>query len=181
MRFKFVPVDGADRIHEWAWGGLSAAAVLGARLLPFDSMPALPCMFRELTGYPCMSCGMTRAFRYMAHAQPATAWRYSPLGCAVFVVALLWASYSALVLCARLPVLRVELTRSWESRALRLFLLSLVVANWIWIVPVHKQTPCWRRKSASTMARNSASPGGAGDEDSRDAAPAKGGGGRRFH
>ncbi len=47
------------------------------------------CLFRNLTGFPCPGCGMTRALVSLARLDGAAAWAYNP---AVVVVAplLLW-------------------------------------------------------------------------------------------
>lgn len=38
------------------------------------------CLFRQLTGLDCPSCGLTRAFRAMGHLDVIGAFRYNPLG-----------------------------------------------------------------------------------------------------
>jgi hypothetical protein len=44
-----------------------------------------PCGFKQATGYPCPTCGMTTAFAAMARFQVLDALRYQPFGAALFI------------------------------------------------------------------------------------------------
>ncbi|WP_165230553.1 DUF2752 domain-containing protein [Aquisphaera insulae] len=58
-----------------------------------------PCAFRELTGRPCPTCGMTTAFAWMTRGDLGRSWRANPAGC---VIALLVAPVAAwLLACVR--------------------------------------------------------------------------------
>jgi hypothetical protein len=45
-----------------------------------------PCAFREVTGLPCPSCGLTTSMAYMARFQFGKAFFANPFGCAGFPV-----------------------------------------------------------------------------------------------
>lgn len=48
-----------------------------------------PCYFRELTGYPCPSCGLTRSFHAMAHLEFRQAVKFHPVGVILYAALLI--------------------------------------------------------------------------------------------
>ena len=80
-------LDRGGRQLRWLLVSGCMLVLLAALLLP----PLLKltgefhtCMFLRLTGYPCMFCGMTRAFILLVHMHPVAAWQMSPLGVPLF-------------------------------------------------------------------------------------------------
>jgi hypothetical protein len=55
------------------------AFLLIAYLVPFDRLPPA-CIFYRLTGYPCPSCGLTRAVTAIVHCNPKLAVKMNPFG-----------------------------------------------------------------------------------------------------
>jgi hypothetical protein len=49
------------------------------------------CSFYNLTGYPCLTCGLTRSFHAMAHAEIGSAFHYHLIGPFLFMAILLFA------------------------------------------------------------------------------------------
>lgn len=84
----------------WAVGCLvvlTIAAVLPPSPTGMGTHTALglqPCGFLVQTGTPCMSCGMTTAFAYMAHLQPVAAFAAQPMGALLYLAAV-----AAVVFC----------------------------------------------------------------------------------
>ncbi len=64
------------------WAVLAALPLLAAAVLPLDRLPFTLCTFRRLTGYPCPSCGMTRAFVALAHGR----WQAALLDCPMAIL-----------------------------------------------------------------------------------------------
>ena len=58
-----------------------------------------PCMFREATGYPCMTCGMTTSFSHAADMDLVSSASVQPVGLllAVLTAAAFWASLSVAI------------------------------------------------------------------------------------
>jgi hypothetical protein len=79
------------RVHILA---LAAAAVLAASALPWPAFLAGAelCPFHALTGLPCPGCGLTRAFRAIAHGEFQAAWGFNPFGFLFFALALVLAA-----------------------------------------------------------------------------------------
>jgi hypothetical protein len=117
------------------WGAIAAiglaAAVAGA-LFPAESRGKLPlpCAFLEITGWPCLFCGMTRAFLAAGHGHWVEAFRQSPVGALLYVAA--WAAFFAgainLARGAAAPRTSSIPIRFWIACALAL------AANWIYRV-----------------------------------------------
>jgi hypothetical protein len=62
---------------------------LALAFIPFDSIPGV-CGFYRSTGYPCPTCGMTRALEATARLSPLKAIAMNPLGPLAFAFAGTW-------------------------------------------------------------------------------------------
>ena len=69
--------------------GLVAAFLVAPEQTPFSS-----CVFREVTGYSCFTCGLTRSLHAVAHGDLIASLRFHLLGPALFacvvVASVLW-------------------------------------------------------------------------------------------
>ncbi|MCX6995581.1 MAG: DUF2752 domain-containing protein [Kiritimatiellaeota bacterium] len=75
------------RVH-LPWVGLLAPVFLVAAFVPvIGELPFTMCAFRNLTGYPCLFCGFTRAFVALAHGRWSAAALQCPAAIPVFAVA----------------------------------------------------------------------------------------------
>jgi hypothetical protein len=113
-----------------AFALVAFASFLAARFLPLLSIHH-ECPFRLITGLPCATCGMTRAFVAMARGDAAAAWAASPLGAGMAGGAWLYAI---------LDLARLALGLPWPSlppraaRALAVAALSAAALNWAWML-----------------------------------------------
>jgi hypothetical protein len=64
---------------------VSGAILLLSHLPRLVAATTYPCLFRRLTGYPCMVCGSVRSFLAMAEGQWAYALPNSPLAATLYV------------------------------------------------------------------------------------------------
>ena len=106
-------------------GGL----VTGAHLLDIRL-----CLFRRLTGYPCPTCGSTRAVVHLLKGEWGRAFARQPLASAALLGGLLFFLMYLLLRAFGLKNVRIPprlIPNKWF-----LFLLGgiLVIANWIYII-----------------------------------------------
>lgn len=106
-------------------GGL----VTGAHLLDIRL-----CLFRRLTGYPCPTCGSTRAVVHLLKGEWGRAFARQPLASAALLGGLLFFLVYLLLRAFGLKNVRIPprlIPNKWF-----LFLLGgiLVIANWIYII-----------------------------------------------
>jgi hypothetical protein len=67
--------------------GITLVLVVSAAWYPPDDGGFVLCVFRNLTGLPCMGCGLTRSFCALAKGEAVRAFAFHPLGPLVFAVA----------------------------------------------------------------------------------------------
>jgi hypothetical protein len=126
------PADGVrGRLREGAGLGLLLLGFAVARWYPFYRHGPF-CAFRRLTGFPCPTCGFTRAFVYLTHGEWAPVLRDCPAAVPFFLAAVL----AVAALAAGLALgIRIRPGPRWTSRAgLAVWgtVVALLLAHWGW-------------------------------------------------
>lgn len=121
--------SGANRLA-LTWGAVALAAAL---LAPFatglaSGMPG--CLFRELTGLPCPTCGTAHAALALARLNLPGAFASNPLATLGALVFLLGGVAAASVSLAGRPLREPRLS----GPAPRVAVLLAVAANWAWLL-----------------------------------------------
>ena len=112
--------------------GIAALAAAAVALLHLDALPFTVCFFKAVTGWPCATCGSTRALARLFHADLAGAWGMNPLAATGMMALLPWGA-ADLALMPRGRALRVELGPA-AARAARAGIVAAVVVNWVYLV-----------------------------------------------
>ena len=110
----------------------AAASALALRPLWLAIAPFLrPCVFRSLSGFPCPTCGTTRAATAFLHGDLAAAFTANPLAAVAGFLFVFGAPLAVLWTLARwpVPVLPTPLP-TW----VRIGALALIAANWIYVI-----------------------------------------------
>jgi hypothetical protein len=114
------------------YGGVFLIALFIARTMPV--LPLAPsCVFRELTGIPCPTCGATRSVVDLAQGEVFAAFRMNPLIALCFFNAILVFFYSLITLAFDLPKLNMILS-SKEVNSVRVGAIVLILAQWIYLI-----------------------------------------------
>ena len=110
-------------------GLLGGAAVL---LLHLDRLPFPVCLFKQMTGLPCLSCGGTRAVGQLVRLHLETALSLNPLVTLLAAVVLVWGAVDAALLPSG-RALGLVLSPA-AARAARVAAVALLIANWVYLV-----------------------------------------------
>lgn len=106
--------------------------LLVARFIPIARLPFWGCKMRELTGWPCLGCGLTRVADRMSHFNFAGAWEANPLGTIAAALFMVCIVLSVLHLAFKVPLPTVSLSaREWTF--VRVALVAAVVVNYAWV------------------------------------------------
>jgi hypothetical protein len=113
------------------YGGIAVLILISLRFTPVARL--LPgCVFKELTSFPCPTCGATRAVLLLAHGEAAASLSMNPLVSFCFVGACLVFAFSLLAFLLHLPRPSVELSPR-EHTAIRVVVVVLVLMNWSYL------------------------------------------------
>ena len=111
-------------------GGL-AVAVFGLDRLPFPV-----CAFKAITGFPCLTCGSTRAVGRLFAGDVWGAFAMNPLTTLVVFGIVPW-GLADLLLLARRRALQVDLSRT-AALAAQGTAVALVLANWAYLIATRR-------------------------------------------
>jgi hypothetical protein len=114
------------------WGGMIIFGLFGVRAMR-DFLPLMPpCIFRRLTGIPCLTCGGTHCASALSQLDMTAAFLANPL-IMISLVALVL--FSLMQLSGMLLKKRLQITLSpFEKQGIRIFAIFLVAANWVYLI-----------------------------------------------
>jgi hypothetical protein len=93
------------------------------------------CMFKNLTGVPCPSCGVTRSILQLYHGQFAEAIMINPLGliaAVMLVVVPLWIVYDVVRNSQSMATYYKKTERMLQKQSIYFPLIALLLLNWYW-------------------------------------------------
>ena len=114
------------------FGTVGAATALAVRILHLDRLGFSVCVFKALTGCPCVTCGTTRALGRLAVGDWAGALCMNPLAATATLALVPWA-LADLVLLPRGRALELTLSPR-ADRASRWAVVVLLLANWAYLI-----------------------------------------------
>ena len=112
--------------------------LIATRLLPPREVPFSICLVRNMTGFPCPSCGMSRGYHAMSSLSPVEAFGHNIAAPLVYP-----ASWIILLLgLIDLTLQRGLLIRLWQriKKPVLLVLLPLMAASWVINLTAHLRT-----------------------------------------
>jgi len=134
MRIIRRPLAPCETNHELIW--LSATVVsLGLAAVWFVlGLPWPQCVFHQLTGLPCMTCGMTRCGIQFFHGHFLAALKWNPLVFTMLCGVIAFDVYALATLIMRAPRLRIHFSSDRSKRFLRVSVISALALNWIYLL-----------------------------------------------
>jgi Protein of unknown function (DUF2752) len=126
--------------HELLWLCVSVASIGLAAIWLVLGLPWPHCLFHDLTGRPCVTCGMTRSAIQFFDGHFLTALEWNPLIFFTLCGLAIFNAYALVVLVGRAPRLRLQFTSSGKMVG-RITAVALLTSNWIYLL-VH-----WRNFS----------------------------------
>jgi len=120
--------------HELIWLSVSLASLGLAVAWLALGLPWPRCLFHDLTGLPCVTCGMTRATVGFFHGHFLTALRWNPLIFGALCSLSIFDIYAFVVLILRAPRLRIAHITAGEGNLFRGAILALFALNWIYLL-----------------------------------------------
>jgi hypothetical protein len=114
------------------YGGIALLAICIGRFLPvLTFVPS--CVFRDLTGVPCPTCGATRSVVHLARGEFFASFGMNPLVSLCFVIAAFAFFYSLITLLVGVPKIGVVLSDR-EKNIVRSGTIALILANWCYLI-----------------------------------------------
>jgi hypothetical protein len=114
------------------FGGIALVVLIVGGLLPILSV-APDCVFKALTGIPCLTCGSTRSVVHLSHGDILSAFALNPLTTLCLISAILYLIYSLMSAVFNLPRVRVLLTDT-ERNMIRAGAVILLLAQWTYLI-----------------------------------------------
>jgi hypothetical protein len=119
--------------YELVWLSASLAS-FGITVAWFAlGLPWPTCVFHEITGLPCVTCGMTRCGIQFFHGHFLAAVQWNPFVFAVLCGVIAFDVYALLVLVTRTPRFRIAF-RQAEKRYARGIVVLALALNWIYLI-----------------------------------------------
>jgi hypothetical protein len=120
--------------HELIWLTVSLGS-LGIAALWFSlGLPWPRCVFHELTGVPCVSCGMTRCGIQFFHGHFLAALKWNPLVFAVLCGVTAFDVYAFAVVTTRAPRFRIVFRSQTEKQYARTIVIASLALNWVYLL-----------------------------------------------
>lgn len=121
-----------ERRLRWAklWGGAVVGLLLMAPFGEWIAAHVWACPFKSMTGFPCPSCGLTRAALALSHFQFVEALVRYPLATVLWICFIVGGLLAGAMALLRRPLPSLGEQPLW----IKISALLVVVANWIYSI-----------------------------------------------
>jgi Protein of unknown function (DUF2752) len=128
------PLAPGETDHELIWLTVSVASLGLAATWFALGLPWPRCVFHELTGLPCITCGMTRSAIQFFHGHFLAAFQWNPLVFAALCGLSIFNAYAFIVLAIRAPRLRIALWTRGQKKYARIIVIAALALNWAYLL-----------------------------------------------
>ena len=133
MRLRVRRLAPGEIDHELIWLGVSLVSLGVAAAWLTIGLPWPRCAFHDITGLPCVTCGMTRCGIQFFHAHFLAALKWNPLVFAFLCGVIAFDLYAFGALVTRAPRLRVALGPAQRNYT-RGIVIGALLLNWIYLL-----------------------------------------------
>ena len=119
--------------HELIWLSVSLLSLSVAAVWLALGLPWPICVFHQLTGLPCVTCGMTRCAIQFFHGHFFAALKWNPLVFAFLCGVLAYDLYAFATLAMRGPRLRIAFGQA-EKKYARGVIVAALALNWFYLL-----------------------------------------------
>jgi len=134
MQFRVRRLAQDEVDYELIWLSASVSSVGLAAAWLTIGLPWPVCIFHELTGLPCVTCGMTRCAIQFFHGHFAAALKWNPLIFTLLCGVIAFDLYAFATLTMRVPRLRIHVSTKRANTFLRVSVISAIALNWIYLL-----------------------------------------------
>jgi uncharacterized protein DUF2752 len=133
MRIICHRLDSNETDYELVWLCVTLVALSMATVWFALGLPWPRCVFHELTGLPCVTCGMTRCAIQFFHGHFFAALKWNPLVFTALCGVMAFDLYAFATLTTRAPRLRMVF-RQREKKFARGIVIGALALNWIYLL-----------------------------------------------
>jgi hypothetical protein len=134
VRFKRRQLTPNELDHELIWLTVSLCSLAFAAAWLGFGLPWPYCVFHQLTGLPCVTCGMTRSAIAFFHGRLIEAWNWNPLVFASLCGLSIFDIYAFAVLATAAPRLRINFYVPGAKNYARATVIAALALNWIYLL-----------------------------------------------
>jgi uncharacterized protein DUF2752 len=134
MRFRIQRLAPGEIDQELIWLSVSLILLGLATAWLIVGLPWPQCMFHEITGLPCVTCGMTRCGIEFFHGHFLAAWRWNPLVFTLLCGLTAFDLYAFATLATRGPRLRICFCTQTAKTFVRVAVIAALALNWIYLL-----------------------------------------------
>src|ERR1041384_2732644 len=120
--------------HELLWLSVSLVSLTVAAAWLAIGLPWPRCVFHELTGLPCVTCGMTRCAIQFFHGHFLAALKWNPLVFVALCGVMAFDLYAFVTLTIRAPRLRISFSTERAKTFVRVSVILAFASNWIYLL-----------------------------------------------
>jgi hypothetical protein len=133
MQVRGRQLNAGEIDHELIWLSVSVLSLTAAALWLAMGLPWPVCVFHELTGLPCVTCGMTRCAVQFFQGHFLAALKWNPLVFAFLCGVIAYDLYALTTLATRGPRLRIAF-RQAEKKYARGVIVAALALNWFYLL-----------------------------------------------
>jgi Protein of unknown function (DUF2752) len=134
MRLRVRCLDPDEIDHELIWLSVSLVSLGLAAAWLTVGLPWPRCAFHEITGLPCITCGMTRCGIQFFHGHFLAALKWNPLVFTALCALTAFDLYAVATLAAHGPRLRICFDTQMAKTFVRVAVILALALNWIYLL-----------------------------------------------